>query len=477
MAAPTFQKRLNLFDSIAIVVGSMIGSGIFIVSADIARTVGAPGWLMMVWLITGILTVMAALSYGELAGMMPQAGGQYVYLREAYNPMIGFLYGWSTFMVIQTGLIAAVAMAFAKFLGVLVPWFSEKNIWLDVGFLKLSTVHLAAIASILLLSWINSRGIGIGKYIQNIFTSTKVGVLLLFIVAGLIMVNNTGAIDLNVKIMWEAATYSQGNWIPLHGWALWAAVGTAMVGSVFASDAWNTLTFTSAEVINAKRNIPLGMAIGTAIVCCIYLLVNFIYLHALPVRGDLTNSVAVMQHGIANAVNDRVGTAAIASLVGGYAAIVMAVFVVISTFGCNNGLVLSGARVYYAMAEDGLFFKSVGKLNSNGVPANGLLYQCIWASLLCLSGTYSNLLDYVVMTVMLFYTVTIVGIFILRHKRPDIERPYKAFGYPVITTLYIIAASFIMVVLLIYKPMYTWPGLFIVLLGIPVYYVWKRQKS
>jgi len=471
-----FKKRLNLFDSMAIVIGSMIGSGIFIVSADIARTVGSPGWLMMVWLITGIMTVVAALSYGELACMMPHAGGKYVYLREAYNPLVGFLYGWTLFTVIQTGLIAAVAMAFGKFLGVLFPWFSEKHILFELGFFKIKYVHFAAIGSIMLLTWINTRGINTGKIIQNIFTYSKTAVLLLFLLAGLFMASNIDAVNFNMTHLWDAATLKDNVWIPISGWQLWAALGTAMVGSLFAADAWYSLTFTSSEVINPKRNIPLGMFFGTTIVTVIYILVNLVYLKFLPLRGD-PQGMDVLKQGISAAVNDRVGTSAMFVLMGNYAAIAMAILVVISTFGCNNGLILSGARVYYAMAHDKLFFKKAGELNDRSVPQFGLIVQAVWASLLCLSGTYSNLLDYVVFAVLVFFTLTITGIFILRVKRPDAERPYKAIGYPVIPAMYIIAALFIMIVLLIYKPVYTWPGLLIVLVGIPVYYIWRMVNK
>lgn len=465
-----FKKSLGFIDSTALVAGSMIGSGIFIVSADIARNLGSPGWMLIVWVITGLMTIFAALSYGELASMMPKAGGQYVYLREAFNPMAGFLYGWTFFTVIQTGTIAAVGMAFAKFAGVLIPWFSESNVLLNLGIIKINTVHLLAITSILVLTFNNLMGIQNGKWVQNVFTFLKVGLLIGFIFLGLFMAKNPEAVALNKSYFWDPVALDGQ---PIAGWALIAAIGVAMVGSLFSSDAWNNITFAAGEVKNPKRNIPLSLVTGVTLVTVLYILANFAYLNALPLRG--TPGVnEVFESGIQYAANDRLGSASMHGLFGAMAALLMAAFVVISTFGCNNGLILSGARVYYAMAKDNLFFKSAGKLNKNSVPAAGLKVQALWASLLCLSGTYSNLLDYVVFAVLIFYVLTIAGIFVLRRKQPDAERPYKTFGYPVIPVLYIAAASLIMFVLLVYKPEYTWPGLIIVLLGFPVYYVWKK---
>lgn len=471
-----FRKSLNLFDATSIVAGTMIGSGIFIVSADIARTLGSPGWLLVVWILTGVLTIIAALSYGELASMMPQAGGQYVYLREAYNPLSGFLFGWTLFMVIQTGSIAAVGMAFAKFMGVLFPWFSEQRIWLNLGFLKISTVHALAIFSIALLSWVNAQGIRLGKIVQNSFTITKILSLIGLVVVGFFFAKSTGAIEQNANVFWDAVQIKDGKLIPLTGFALIAALGTAMVGGLFAADAWNNVTFTAGETVNPKRNIPLSLFFGSLIVLTLYVLANFVYLQALPLRGN-PDGVTVFDRGMQFATDDRLGTAAMFGFFGSYAALIMAVLVVISTFGCNNGMILSGARVYYAMSNDKLFFRRVGKLNAKGVPSNGLLYQAIWASLLCLSGTYNDLLDYVIFAVLIFYTLTIIGIYILRKKQPNAERPYKAFGYPVVPAIYIIASTLIMIDLLIYKPNYTWPGLIIVLLGIPVYYIWRHYED
>lgn len=472
-----FKKNLRLIDSTALVAGSMIGSGIFIVSADISRQLGSPGWLLVVWLITGVLTLIAALSYGELAGMMPKAGGQYVYLREAYNPLTGFLYGWTLFLVIQTGTIAAVAMAFAKYTGVLIPWVSEKNIWLDLGFVKFSTVHIVAITSLAALTWLNSKGIKAGKIVQNSFTFAKIALLLAFIIAGLAVLNNVHVIEVNRSVFWDAQSVGEnGVQHSLTGFAIIAVIGTSMVGSLFSSDAWNNITFTAGEIINPKRNIPLSLFLGTLIVTIIYILVNVVYINSLPLRGDPA-STDVLGQGMQYATNDRIGTASMSLILGSSAAVAMAVLVMISTFGCNNGLILSGSRVYYAMAQDRLFFKSAGKLNRFGVPSVSLYVQCFWACLLCLSGTYSNLLDYVIFSVLIFYVLTIIAVFILRRKQPDAERPYKAFGYPILPVIYIVSAVLIMVLLLIYKPWYTWPGLIIVCIGFPVYYFWNKNRS
>jgi basic amino acid/polyamine antiporter, APA family len=468
-----FKRKLNLFDSTSIVIGSMIGSGIFIVSADISRIVGSPGWLMVVWITTGLMTVFAALSYGELAGMMPRAGGQYIYLREAFSPLIGFLYGWTLFLVIQTGTIAAVAMAFGKFMGVLLPWVSESHMLFRLGFLKFSSVHLFAIISIIFLTYINTLGISTGKWLQNVFTITKVGILITFILIGLILVRNLQAIHINQSIFWDARKIQDGFSIKLIGMSLIAGMATAMVGSLFSSDAWNNITFAAGEIINPRRNIPLSLFLGTLSVTILYLLTNFVYIQSLPLRGDPDGST-VFERGIAFAMNDRLGTASMSGILGERAALIMATLVVISTFGCNNGLILSGARVYFAMAKDALFFKKIGELNSKSVPSKALIIQGIWASLLCISGTYSNLLDYVMIAVLVFYVLTIIGVFVLRKKKPLENRPYKAFGYPVIPVIYIMMALFIIISLIILKSEYTWPGLIIVLLGVPVYYFWRK---
>jgi APA family basic amino acid/polyamine antiporter len=468
------KKRVNLFDGISIVAGAMIGSGIFIVSADIARSVGSPGWLMVVWLITGIITVIGAISYGELASMMPHVGGQYVYLKEAYHPLIGFLFGWTTFLVIQCGSIAAVAVAFAKFSGVLIPWISDRNILLAFGPLKINSTMVVAIAMITFLTWLNTRGIVTGKTVVNIFTSTKVLALFGFILIGFFATKGLSSWQINREVFWEAGRIGENNQlIPLSGFALIAAVGTALVGSLFASDAWYNVTYISGEVINPKRNVPLSLIFGTLIVSVIYLFTNYVYIRILPLSGS-PDGADVLARGIQYATDDRVATSAMSVVFGDYAAIIMAVFVMVSTFGCNHGLILAGPRVYYAMARDGLFFKKVGEINKKGVPGFAIAIQGVWAVLLCLSGTYSDLLDYVIFAVLIFFALTIFAIFILRVKKPDIPRPYKALGYPLIPAIYILTTSFIMVILLIYKPNYTFPGLIIVILGIPVYYLWKK---
>lgn len=478
----TFKRELGLLSSTMIVIGSMIGSGIFIVSADIARTVGSPGALLAVWLVTGIMTLIAALAYGELAAMMPEAGGQYVYLREAYNPFIAFLYGWTLFLVIQTGTIAAVAVAFAKFASAFIPAFSEKNVLLALGSLKISAAQLLAIISLVVLTLINARGVKEGKIIQDVFTISKIGALFGLIALGLFAGANATALNANFGDgFWQSAwtKLEDGKIVSvesLSGIGLLAAMGVAMVGSLFSSDAWNNITFTAGEVINPRRNVPLSLALGTGAVTLIYLLANVAYLVTLPLRGSPDGADALAR-GIQFAELDRVGTAAMSVVFGDATLYVMAALIMVSTFGCNNGLILAGARAYYAMSRDGLFFKKAGELNPKGVPAFALAIQCVWASLLCLSGSYGDLLDYVVFAVLLFYALTIAGVFILRQTKPDAPRPYKAFGYPVLPALYIALASAICVDLLIFKPNYTYPGLFIVLLGAPVYFLWKRQSQ
>ncbi len=494
-AAPTeakFVQGLGLLDSTMMVAGSMIGSGIFIVSADIARQVGSAGWLLAVWLVTGALTVSAALSYGELAAMMPRAGGQYVFLREAYSPLWGFLYGWTLFLVIQTGTIAAVAVAFARYLGVMIAAISP-TVWvispinLSTNYaISLSTQQLMAILIIVLLTFINTRGLQIGKIIQNIFTSAKTLSLTALILIGLFVGRNAEVIRANFKDLWTPAgvspiqpdlSFVSSVTAASGAFGLFIAFCVAQVGSLFSADAWNNITFTAGEVKEPRRNIPLSLAIGTGLVITLYLLANVAYLCMLP--------LVQIQH----AQDDRVATAAIETLFKGAGPVIMAIAIVISTFGCNNGLILAGARVYYAMARDGLFFMATGKLNDFRVPAKGLALQCVWTCLLVLPRTrsvdpatgaqqygnlYSNLLDYVIFAVLIFYILTIAGIFVLRRTRPQAERPYRAFGYPVVPGLYIIAASAISLVLLFYRTKTSWPGLVIVLLGVPVYFLWKR---
>lgn len=471
----SLKRELGLLDSTLIVIGSMVGSGIFIVSADISRTLGSPAYLILTWLLTGFITLMAALSYGELAGMMPKAGGQYVYLRESYNPLVGFLYGWTLFLVIQTGTIAAVAIAFAKFTAVLYPWFGEKNILFSLGVLHITSNQCLAVASVILLTYINTRGVKTGKGIQLIFTLAKILALIGLFVLGIFIARNPLAIETNFMNFWHKpfTTEKSGMMIIIHnlkGNALWLAFGGAMVGSLFSSDAWNNITFTAGEVKNPARNIPLSLFLGTLSVTLIYILVNISYLLVLPISGS-PDGKDVISRGIMFATDDRVATASSYIIFGPPAVIIMAVLIMISTFGCNNGLILSGARVYYAMAKDRLFFPKAGTLNKQSVPAFALIIQGIWTCLLCFSGGYGALLDYVIFAVLLFYIITVIGIFILRKKQQSMPRPYKAFGYPVIPILYILLASMIVLDLLIVKWETSRWGALIVLTGIPIYYL------
>lgn len=475
------KKKLTLVDAILIVSGSMIGSGIFIVSAGMAQTVAGSGWLLLLWVFSGIITVFAALSYGELAAMFPHAGGQYVYLKEAYNPLVGFVYGWTLFLVVQSGTIAAVAVAFAKFSAVLYPPFSEKHILFDFGFLHISAAQLLGIFSIFILTIINSRGIHYGKIIVRIFSSAKIIALFGIIILGLFFFRQADVWASNFAEPWRMASLikdASGHWNlqTLSTIGLLSALGTALVGSLFSSDAWNNVTFISGDIDNPKRNIPLSLFIGTLIVTVLYLLANMAYLSLLPLAGD-PNGATVQAQGIQFAANERVGTAAATIIFGGLATTVMAILIMVSTFSCNNGIVLSSVRVYQAMAKDGLFFDRMKEDNQHGVPGFALWVQFIWAALLCLSGQYGALLDYVMFAVMLFYILTIAGIFILRKNRPDAERPYRAFGYPVIPVIYIAFAALFCLNLLITKSENSIPGLIIVLLGIPVYYIWRRVKK
>ncbi len=473
-----FTRGLGLYDSTMVVIGSMIGSGIFIVSAEMARNIGSPAWLLAAWLFTGFLTVTGALSYGELASMMPRAGGQYVYLREAFSPLWGFLYGWTLFLVIQAGTIAAVGVGFARFLGVFAPWVSESNyiiapVHLSSGYaLSLSTAQLIAIVLIALLTWTNTRGLEYGKIVQNIFTTTKIGALLGLIVIGLLLGWNRTAIQANFGAnFWSFSTDTLG----MTAGALFIAICVSQTGSLFSSDAWNNITFTAGEVKNPARNVPLSLALGTGAVIAMYLLANVAYMVTLPF------------HAIANAPADRVATATLEAIFAGRGAFMMAIFIMISTFGCMNGLILAGARASYAMARDKLFFRRAYSLNKAKVPAWALVLQGVWSAFLVLPRTYdvqkqsygnlySNLLDYVISAALIFYILTVAGIFRLRVTRPHAERPYKAFGYPVIPALYILGAAAVLVILFIYKPSSTWPGLVIVLIGLPVYLLFRRSK-
>jgi APA family basic amino acid/polyamine antiporter len=483
-----FIRGLGLLDSTMIVAGSMIGSGIFIVSAEMARQVGSPGWLLVAWVITGLLTVIGALSYGELAAMMPKAGGQYVYLREAFSPMWGFLYGWTLFLVIQTGTIAAVAVGFGRYLGVLVPWVSESSYIISpihIGSsyaISLSTAQLIGVLLIVLLTWMNTRGLKLGKFVQNVFTITKTGALVALIVLGVIIgLLNTTAAGSNFGDFWTVRGKLQDvghNLTAMTAFGLFVAICVSQTNSLFSADAWNNITFTAGEVKNPKRNIPLSLAFGTFLVIGLYMLANIAYLATLPFET------------IQTVPSDRVASATADVIFPGAGARIMAVAIMISTFGCNNGLILAGARAYWAMARDGLFFKSSGELNAAHVPAWGLVIQGIWSALLVLPRTitgtdpatgqttygnlYGNLLTYVISAALIFYILTIAGIFRLRQTRPDAERPYRAFGYPIIPVLYILGAAVILVVLFIYQTATTWPGLVIIATGIPVYFIWRK---
>ena len=474
-----FKRSLGFWDATMLVAGSMIGSGIFIVSADMSRMVGSTGWLLFLWILSGVITVMAALSYGELAGMMPKAGGQFVYIERAWGKVTSFLYGWTVFTVIQTGVIAAVAVAFAKYSGVFFLAISVDNILLDIGFVKISTAQFLAIVLILFLTWINTKGIQHGKRIQVIFTSAKLIALLFLIVAGIYVGLNLEWYAQNFSNLWHAQTSVNinGSWMTseLAGTALVLALGTAIIGSLFSSDAWNNVTFIAGEIKDPQRNIPLSLLAGTAIVTVLYLLTNIAYLGLLPLHGDAAAGDVIGQ-GIQFATQDRVGTAAASRIFGDSAVYLMALLIMVSTFGCNNGIILSGARVYYAMGKDGLFFKKAATLNRNEVPEFALWIQAAWACALCLSGTYGDLLDYCTFASLLFYIVTIAGIFRLRKKEPNAHRPYKVIAYPILPLLYILIAGAICVILLYTKPQNTWSGLFIVGLGLPVYYMFIKKK-
>ena len=493
-----FVKGLGLTSATTLVMGSMIGSGIFIVSAEIAREVNSPALLIAAWLVTGFLTITGALAYGELAAMMPHAGGQYVYLRESLGPLWGFLYGWTLYLVIQTGTIAAVGVAFGKFLGVFFPSISATNwiihLWkvppipigpmvlgnMDVG---LNTQNLMAVLVVIFLSVLNSFGVRTGAAVQNVFTFAKTAALLGLVLLGLAMGRNAHAIAANFgSNFWQNAGFSALHSVQVGVGGPIALVGTitiiaiAQVGSLFSSDAWNNVTFTAGEVRDPQRNLPLSLAIGTGVVILLYVMANFVYLSVLPLAGD-PNGTTILARGIQHASEDRVATAVMQQIFGSGGAQIMAVLILISAFGCNNGLILAGARVYYAMAKDGLFFTAAAKLHPKyHTPAHSLLMQCIWTCILCLSGSYGQLLDYIIFAVLVFYILTIAGLFVLRVKRPDAPRPYRAIGYPVLPAIYILMAVFIDVVLLRYKPQYTWPGLIIVLLGIPVFYLWSRRN-
>ena len=470
-----FKRSLTLLDGTLLVIGSMIGSGIFIVSADIARNVGSAGWLIVVWLLSGFITLAAALSYGELSGMYPQAGGQYVYLREAFGKLYGFLYGWAFFAVIQTGTIAAVGVGFGKFTGYIFPSLGEDNILYgptQLGFFsnfKITAAQLTGIGTIVFLTFLNTLGVKSGKWIQFIFTFAKIAAMAALIIFGFILVSDGVVWNGNWDMAWAAKKLTFGEGVISHEGldtgGLVIAISIAMVGALFSSDAWNNVTFIAGEIKKPERNIGLSLAIGTLVVTLLYVSMNFMYLNVMSVSE------------IANAPQDRVALAAAQKIFGSEGTIAIALLIMVSTFGCNNGLILSGARVYYTMAKDNLFLPAAAKLNDKGVPGKALWMQCVWACVLCLSGQYGNLLDFIIFTVLLFYILTIAGIFRLRKTQPNAERPYKAFGYPLIPLLYIILASVICLLLLIYKQEYTWPGLIIVLIGIPIYYYLKKRNA
>ncbi len=500
-SAPRLAQSLGLFSSTALVIGSMIGSGIFIVDADIARGTNSPALYLGAWVVTAILTMTAALSYGELAAMMPKAGGQYVYLRESLGPLWGFLYGWTLFLVIQTGTIAAVCVAFGKFLGVFFPAISTTH-WLwhiaHVPALKLgpmvlgnmeigvSTANLTGILIVVFLAVVNIFGVKLGALIQNVFTTAKALSLAALILLAFTVGRNATAWEANFGPGWSQFWKNAG-WTSLHPVQvgvggptvlvnLLVILAVVQVGSLFSADAWNNITFTAGEVKNPKRNIPLSLILGTGLVLTVYFLASLAYILVLPMHGD-PNGSTVMARGVQFAAEDRVATATLEQIFHSGGAYLMAAAILISTFGCANGMTLAGARVYYAMSQDGLFFSSVGKLHPRyKTPVAGLLVQAAWTVVLCISGSYSQLLDYIIFAVLVFYILTIAGLFVLRFKRPDAPRTYKALGYPALPALYIAMAAWICIVLLRYKPQYTWPGLALVLLGIPVYLFWSRSS-
>ena len=465
---PSFKPTLSLLDATMIVAGSMIGSGIFIVSTEMTASLGSSGWLILAWILTGFLTLTAAVSYGELSSMFPKAGGQYVYLREAFNPLTGFLYGWSLFAVIQTGTIAAVGVAFAKFAAYIFPALGDTNVLLHLGFTDISAAELVAMILVIFLTYVNTKGIEGGKLVQTTFTLAKILSLLGLIVFGFLLAADADTWKANWSDAWNVKKWINdggGFWETVSGAAVVPLFASALVGSIFSSDAWNNVTFIAGEIKRPERNIGLSLFLGTLIVTIIYVSANLMYL-----------SVMDMQE-MATAPDGRVSLAASLKIFGGVGTIVIAVMIMVSTFGCNNGLILSGARVYYTMAKDGLFFKKTAVLNKHNVPGFAVWLQCLWTCLLVLSGAYYELLTYVVFVVLIFYVLTLLGIFRLRKKRPDLPRPYKAWGYPLLPILYCIIALLICGALFIYQSSQTWPGAIIVLLGIPLYYLAVANKK
>ncbi|HRG68975.1 MAG: amino acid permease [Saprospiraceae bacterium] len=473
--------KLSLMDAILIVSGSMIGSGIFRVSADMARTVGGPGWMLMIWVLAGVITILGALSLGELASMFPKAGGPYVFLKEAFNPLTGFLYGWTVFLVVQCGTIAAVAVAFASYFGELVPIFNEDHVILDLNFFSIKSTQLLGIAVIGLLTYLNSRGLEYGKFILRLFTFAKLLALFGLIMLGIFVFGNWDVWQANWDQFWSlnpsyVLTDGKYTLTSLGGMTLISAIGVALVGSLFSCDAWNNVTFIAGEMESPEKNLPKSLFWGVLIVVTLYVFANVAYLFLLPFYGNPDGTDA-FSRGIQFAADNRVGTAAASLMFGQTATIIMAILIMVSTFGCNNSIIFSSARVYQAMALDGLFFKKMKDNNKFGVPGNALWIQFAWASVLCLSGKYGNLLDYVMFAVMFFAIIAIVGLFKLRKERPELNRPYKAWGYPFVPALYIILAGLFCINLLIEKPMYSFPGLIIVALGIPVFYYWNKTAK
>ena len=477
-----FVTGIGPLQAISLVVGSMIGSGIFIVSADIGRQMNGwgPGGLMLVWVLTGFMTLAGALSYAELAGMMPKAGGQYVFLREGIAPWAGFLYGWTLFNVIQAGTIAAVAVAFARYLGVFFPALTDQ-LFLNLGTvnlpaalhqdpvqLGLSTQRLVGILSVLFLTWVNVRGVKQGAGLQTLLTVVKTIALMGLILLGLTLYRNGAVWAANMSNFWGTTPWTG---------AVLVAAGAAMVGSLFSSDAWNNVTFAAAEVREPTKNLPRALAMGTGLVTLLYLLANVAYLNLLPFQGDAAGTDAFAR-GIQHATQDRIGAAAVEVMLGNGGALVMAGLIVISTFGCNAGLILAGPRLTWAMAQDKLFFKRAGDLHPTyHTPAGGLWAQAAWTSVLCLTGTYNQLLDFVIIAALIFYFLTMVALFRLRRLRPDLPRPVKAFGYPLVPALYMVALVGVMLTLLWAKPLTAGTGLAIVLVGVPVYLWWSKRAS
>ncbi len=468
--------RLKLLDVIMLVSGSMIGSGVFIVTADMSRTLGSAFWVMVCWALSGLITLLAALSYGELSAMMPQAGGQFVYIKRAFGSLVAFVYGWTVFMVIQTGVIAAVAVAFAKYMGVLFPVVGEQHVIISLAGFTFNSADLVALLSICLLTFIHTRGINYGAVIQRIFTFTKIAALLVLVILGFSKLFGDNFLAQNFSNPFQAASYHvQDGFVSMNGLAIVFALGSAIIGALFSSDAWNNVTFLAGEIKNPARNLPIGLTVGVLLVTILYILSNLAYFILLPLKGS-PDATGTLEQGVMFATNDRVATAALFPFFGEASAYLMATLIVVSTFGCNNGIILAGSRLFQAMAKDGLFFKIAEKLNGSGVPAVSLWIQCLWACLLCLSGSYGQLLTYATFASLLFYVITISGLFVLRKKEPNTHRPYKAWGYPIIPALYILITLGICLNLLWFSFINAIIGVAIILLGIPIYFLFKKFR-